>query len=231
MDYTIMKIPKIISIEGNIGAGKTTFTNKLKEKLKYEKRILFITEPINIWESIKDSKGKNILEKFYENPGSYAFPFQIMAYVTRLNNITKAIADNPQCEIIVTERSLDADMNVFAKMLYDDKLIEDINYQIYLQFYNNYKNKFNTSAIIHIDANPNVCNNRINNRNRLGESNLDLNYLIKCDEYHKRWLSKEKRSTILVIDANKNATYDENNKNDIGLIWLDDAISFINKFN
>ena len=91
MDYTIMKIPKIISIEGNIGAGKTTFTNKLKEKLKYEKRILFITEPINIWESIKDSKGKNILEKFYENPGSYGVVYSTDMISSLLDDITSML--------------------------------------------------------------------------------------------------------------------------------------------
>ena len=70
MDHTIMRIPKIISIEGNIGAGKTTFVEKLKEELKHDKDIIFITEPVNIWESIKDNENKSILERFYTDSGS-----------------------------------------------------------------------------------------------------------------------------------------------------------------
>ena len=34
MDFTITRIPKIISIEGNIGAGKTTFVQELKKRLR-----------------------------------------------------------------------------------------------------------------------------------------------------------------------------------------------------
>ena len=225
MDHTIMRIPKIISIEGNIGAGKTTFVEKLKEKLKHDKDIIFITEPVNIWESIKDNENKSILERFYADSNKYAFSFQIMAYVTRLTLLSKAIVDNPNCKLIITERSLDADRNVFAQMLYDDNMIEDINFKIYLQFYETYKEKFKTSGTIFITAQPIVCKNRIDKRNRKGEDSVPLEYLSKCDKYHIRWLHRI--SNLLTIDTNADASYDNNDINDKGIVWLKLASNYI----
>ena len=226
MDFTIQNIPKLISIEGNIGAGKTTFVQQLKKHFHNNNEIIFITEPVDIWENIKDSQNISILEKFYNNPKQYAFSFQVMAYVTRLNLITKAIVDNPQCKIIITERSLDADKNVFAKMLYDDGLIDEINYKIYLQFYNSYKEKYYSNGIIYINAEPATCDERINKRNRTGEESVKLSYLNKCGEYHNAWIYSQ--SNILTIDANYAATYDKNIKSDPGIEWINTAEIYIN---
>ena len=58
----------IFSIEGNIGSGKSTLVKKLKNYLKkhyYNYYIIYLQEPVKIWESIKDSKGDSILKKFY----------------------------------------------------------------------------------------------------------------------------------------------------------------------
>lgn len=225
MDFTIDKIPKIISIEGNIGAGKTTFVRELKKLYKDRNDVIFLTEPVDIWESVKDKDNKNILERFYEDNKKYAFPFQIMAYVTRLNLITKTISENPDCKLIITERSLDADKNVFAKMLYDDGCIDDINYNIYLQFYNSYKTKYNTDGVIFLNADASVCSDRINKRNRSGEQGVPLEYLQKCEQYHTNWLYSQ--YNILNINASFDATYDDS-INDIGIDWLNMSTNFIN---
>ena len=69
----------IFSIEGNIAAGKTTLLKKLKETSNLKGYpILFIEEPVEVWETIKDSEGKNILQHFYDDNVKYAFPFQMI---------------------------------------------------------------------------------------------------------------------------------------------------------
>ena len=45
-----------------------------------------------------------------------------------------AIKANPN-SIFITERSLLTDKYVFAKMLFDQHKIEDVNYQIYLKMF------------------------------------------------------------------------------------------------
>ena len=57
----------IISIEGNIGSGKSTILSLLKEECKKIDGIIFLQEPVSEWNEIKDNSGETILSKFYEN--------------------------------------------------------------------------------------------------------------------------------------------------------------------
>ena len=109
--------PTIISIEGNMGVGKTTFINTLQEYFKDKHPIHILEEPVSQWQSIKDLSGKDILSHFYENQSKWAFSFQMMAYISRLAILKQAIKDHPD-SIIITERSVHSDRHIFAKMLY-----------------------------------------------------------------------------------------------------------------
>jgi deoxyadenosine/deoxycytidine kinase len=173
----------IISIEGNIGSGKSTLFEKLKIHFANNKNIIFVREPVDIWESIQDENGTTILEKFYQDQIKYSFSFQIMAYISRINLLKETIKQNPGVTII-TERSLYTDKMVFAKMLYDTHKIEYINYQIYLNLFDTFKNDFNVNNIIYIKTDPDICYNRILKRARNGENNISLDYLQLCDTYH-----------------------------------------------
>ena len=69
-----MSKPIFISIEGNIGSGKSTILEKLQEFMRDNNRIVFLKEPVDIWETIKDENtGENILQKFYKNQDKYNF--------------------------------------------------------------------------------------------------------------------------------------------------------------
>lgn len=214
--------PILISVEGNIGAGKSTIIDNLKEHMKGNTDIMFLKEPVDIWETIKDTKtDENILQKFYNDSTKYAFSFQVMAYVTRLSTIRKAIRENPDCKVIICERSLDADKNIFAKMLYEDNKIEDINYQIYLHFYNEYVKDYKLDGIVYINADADVCYQRTVKRSRNGESSITEEYLQKCKDYYDDWLFTNNKDTdILNIDANEDVTYNMFDKEDKGLEWL-----------
>ena len=64
-----MRRPIIITIEGNIGAGKSTILQKLKEKIVQEKlsNIMFLKEPVDEWDKIRDKEDTPFLTRFYEN--------------------------------------------------------------------------------------------------------------------------------------------------------------------
>tara|TARA_B110000879_G_scaffold98406_1_gene133851 strand:- start:425 stop:1156 length:732 start_codon:yes stop_codon:yes gene_type:complete len=221
--------PILISIEGNIGAGKSTIIDNLKQHMKGNTDVIFLKEPVDIWESIQEKEtGDNILQKFYNNPTQYAFSFQVMAYITRLSTIRTAIRENPDCKVIICERSLDADKNIFAKMLYEDKKIEDINYQIYLNFYNEYKNDYKLDGIVYVNADADVCYQRTIKRSRNGESSITNEYLQKCKEYYDDWLfTNNTEIDVLNINANDDVTYNIFDKDDIGLDWLSQIEKYI----
>jgi deoxyadenosine/deoxycytidine kinase len=189
---------KIISIEGNIGAGKSTLLSKLMEYTnilkglngKYnfiDEKIVFVKEPIDIWETITDPEtGKNMIELFYENPRKWAFAFQMMVITTQENMIEDILKKNPLCEIIISERSIDAGKHVFTEMLVDAGFISAPELQIYDLFFDNCKYKTHTAIYLNIDVK--TCFERINERARLGENAIEMTYLEDCDRYYRNWL-------------------------------------------
>jgi deoxyadenosine/deoxycytidine kinase len=194
----MMKMPKIISIEGNIGAGKTTILNHIEKILcnTGNKKIRVLREPVDIWSTVKTpdpdsiSGSKTILQKFYEDPQKYAFPFQMLAFSTRLSEIKQMISKYPDCEIILCERSLEADANIFAKMLYDDGNIDDISYQVYCRMFADMALPYTVFKIFYLDIPVKTCLDRIKYRNRDGEANIGMEYLEKCKKYHDEWFQK-----------------------------------------
>ena len=196
---------QIISIEGNIGSGKSTLLSMLKAKFGDNKNIVFLQEPVDDWETITDINGVTMLEKFYANQKEYSFPFQMMAYISRLALLKKAIREHPGA-IIITERSLYTDREVFAKMLYDTGFIELVNYKIYLKWFDTFSQECPVSKIIYVNADPQTCFNRIKKRSRTGESNIPLDYLENCHKYHNDMLDVNKESCVcknqIVLDGN-----------------------------
>ena len=184
---------KIFSIEGNIGSGKSTLIKKLQEKYK---NVIYLPEPVDLWNQVKDANGVTILEKFYKDKYSYSFSFQMMAYISRFNQIKKVINDFPD-SVVIIERCLYTDRFVFAKMLFDTGFMQDIEYTIYNSFFEEMK----IDGIIYIKTTPETCLTRIINRNRKGEESLSLDYLISCHDYHEDWLNSFQVDKI-VLDGN-----------------------------
>jgi deoxyadenosine/deoxycytidine kinase len=185
---------KTFSIEGNIGSGKST----LIELLKLHLPLQFLDEPVKVWDTIRDSFGVTILEKYYQDPKRYAFSFQMMAYITRLSAMRKA-----KGEILFTERSIYTDREIFAKMLYDSGKIEPIEYSIYLNWFNEFLDDINIDGLIYVYTPPELCVNRINQRSRKGEESIPLEYIKQCNDYHENWI-KNTNIPVLYIDGTKN---------------------------
>jgi len=191
----------LISIEGNIAAGKSTLVKNLSDKLSAELNYPFVLlqEPVDIWEAIKDKDGETIIEKFYKDQQKYAFSFQMMAYISRLQILKDTIRKHPN-SIIICERSIWSDRNIFAKMLADEGKIEDINLTIYQHWFDNLSKEFTHDGVIYLKTSPAVCEKRIKIRNRKGED-IPLAYLERCDQYHRKWLGDINNVDILVLSG------------------------------
>jgi deoxyadenosine/deoxycytidine kinase len=183
----------IVSIDGNIGSGKTTGKAKLNEyimslKRKNDNSVIFVDEPTGEWEEVKDENGVPILTNLYSDVKRFAFRFQMMAYITRLKKLRQALK-TPNVRLIITERCLLTDAHVFAKMLYDSKKIEQDEYDIYTRWFDEFAKEVQPSCIIYFKASTEVCMKRIQKRNRPGESNISFEYLEECNRYHDDWLN------------------------------------------
>jgi deoxyadenosine/deoxycytidine kinase len=189
-----------ITIEGNIGSGKSTLVNILNTRYGNDKRVCFLQEPVNVWETITDENGTTILELYYKDQDTYSFSFQIMAYISRLSKLRKAISEG--YDIIISERSLETDKNVFAKMIYNDSNISKIEFDIYLMMFKEFQEDIPKQQIIYLRTDPNIAMQRIEKRGRIGE-NIPIEYIKKCNMYHEKWLHYiQSHHNIMSIDAN-----------------------------
>jgi deoxyadenosine/deoxycytidine kinase len=204
----------IICIEGNISSGKSTTVNELKEMFKDNKRVCFLLEPLSIWESIRDNENNNMITKFYGNIKRYAFSFQMMAYISRLNILREALKDN-DVEVIITERSLFTDKNVFAKMLFDDNMMEDVEHQIYMKWFDSFINDLPEAKMFYIRTEPDTAFKRLVKRNREGE-NVSIDYLSRVHKYHDDWLLND--SNVNIFDGNVDITSNERPSQKIAII-------------
>jgi deoxyadenosine/deoxycytidine kinase len=217
---------KLISIDGNIGSGKSTLMEALKNKFKNNKNIIFLREPVDEWAQIKDENNVTILEKFYANQKEYSFSFQMMAYISRLALLKEAVKNNPHA-IFISERSLFTDREVFAKMLYKSGCIEEVNYKIYLKWFDSFSVEFPLNKVIYVKADPQICFDRIKKRSRTGESNIPLVYLENCHTHHNDMLDKTATNCIcqeqFIINGNIDI-YENDNQLDI---WIQEIEKFI----
>jgi deoxyadenosine/deoxycytidine kinase len=224
----------IVSIEGNIGSGKSTLLENLRNYYSDNIQVIFLKEPVDDWAKIKDENGITMLEKFYADQEKYSFPFQMMAYISRLKvlrdalKFIKTLNDSDKKFVIITERSLYTDKMVFAKMLADSGKIEYINYQIYLNWFETFSEEFPVHKIVYVKTNPENCFNRILKRSRDGESKIPLDYLTNCSLYHDSMLDTFVTENIcdkqLILDGNIDIYKNQNQLEK----WIDEIDKFIN---
>jgi deoxycitidine kinase/deoxyguanosine kinase len=86
-------------------------------------------------------------------------------------------------------------------MLYDNGCIEEIEYTIYIRWFDEFKKYTEINKIIYIQTDPELCLERINKRNRKGEENIPLEYLISCHQYHEDWIFNNSTIDLLLIDG------------------------------
>jgi deoxyadenosine/deoxycytidine kinase len=111
-----------------------------------------------------------------------------MVYNTHLEAFRRVVRDNPGCVLIICERSIDAGRHIFAEMLRDDGMIDDVCFKIYTGLFDSTLGEFPLDAVLHLDVVPKVCLERVGKRAREGEAGIPLEYLEKCDRYYKKWL-------------------------------------------
>ncbi len=181
-------------IEGNIGSGKTTLINKLKEKNIYE----VIEEPVDVWLSITGDDNKNLLGLFYEDPQRYAYLFQTMVFKTRLQSL-----DKPQeKDIRFSERSIWTDKFVFGISCIESGKMNKLEKNCYNTWFDWLEEKFNPTpdGIIYVQTSPEKCLERIKSRHRLEEDSIPIDYLKELHDRHNNWIYNWTKTPVLIIN-------------------------------
>jgi deoxyadenosine kinase len=166
--------PTIITISGIIGVGKSTLTKKLSD---YYKCSAFL-EPVETNE---------YLDKFYKNMKKYSFPMQIYLLNQRFQQHQQMVWSSDK--IVIQDRSIYEDP-IFAKMLKEDDLMDELDFKTYTQLFHN-MSKFlsRPHLIIYLDVPAEIALERINIRSRNCESGISIEYLQKLKKGYEDWLN------------------------------------------
>ena len=176
-----------IGVAGNIGAGKTTITEKLAEKFSWEP----------VYESVVDNP---YLSDFYKNMNRWSFNLQIYFLYHRFSSQVRLK------DIIggfIQDRTIYEDKEIFAKNLNDLKFMSNRDWETYKSLFDNMTMFIGKpDLIIYLKASTDTLLSRIKNRDREFEKNINPEYIHSLNVYYDRWINKLDKKNTLIINTN-----------------------------
>ena len=159
--------PVLLSIEGGIGVGKSTVLERLQrdDELASREDVVFIREPVDEWERA------GILHDYYHGDLS-AGVFQLTVMCTRYRLLEQALRCS-RVRVIISERSLESDRSVFAKLLVQAPA-ESRAYELAHTSLSETLSARCRHRAIHIDLPPDEAVQRVRSRGRAGEARPSL---------------------------------------------------------
>jgi len=175
-----------IGIAGNIGVGKTTFTKLISEKMHLKA----------YYESVDDNP---YLSDFYSNMERWSFNLQIYFLQHRFKHHIEIMNSSSG---VIQDRTIYEDASIFAYNLYDMKIMSKRDWNTYIALFNNMTQFLKKpDLIIYLKASTDTLINRIKNRNRGYEKDIDEAYLHRLNIYYKKWFSNSNDFNILEINT------------------------------
>ncbi|XP_042234925.1 deoxynucleoside kinase-like isoform X2 [Homarus americanus] len=190
--------PFTVSIEGNIGSGKSTFL----QYFSATPGVATHQEPIDLWTNLG---GHNLLGKLYEDPERWSFLFQSYVQLTRLN-IHLQQSSSP---VKLIERSLQNNRYCFLESGHDCGHLKEPEYSVLCEYYDLLESKLDIGIdlIVYLRTTPEVVHSRMMKRGRSEEADVPLKYLKVVHSYYEKWLLNHlpcaPPAPVLVIDANQ----------------------------
>ncbi|XP_044758124.1 deoxynucleoside kinase-like isoform X2 [Coccinella septempunctata] len=193
--------PFRVSIEGNIGAGKSTcieYFDKLATVETY-------AEPIEWWRNVD---GENLLELLYTDINKWISVFQSYVQLTRLK-VQTTKPKKLDTTVQIFERSIQNNRFCFLEHAYRKGSLTSADYAVLDQWYRWIRANvdINLDLIVYLRTSPEVVYERVKTRNRPEETGLTLEYLKDLHDSHEKWLmSNDERFNnvpLIVLDGNK----------------------------
>lgn len=191
-------------VEGNIGAGKSTFLSMLG---KHFPEITIALEPVNKWHA--QDYGQSLLGNFYQDPKRWAFTLETLAMICRVRD---HIHEQQKEHTVVMERSIYSGHYCFTTNSYASGFLTDLEWELYCTWFN-YLIPHNCHApqgFIYLSVDPHIAYERIAQRGREAEKGITLEYLQQIDARHEEFLIKKnnvideiKNVPVLVLDCNQ----------------------------
>ncbi len=183
---------QFITIEGNIGVGKTTLANILSERLN--SRLI-----------LEEFAENPFLPKFYENPAQFAFPLELFFMAERYKQLKEMVHTKELFQAVTVSDYLFTKCLLFAKVnlpeeefrLYQ-KLFDIIHQQLVFP-----------DILIYLHAPVNKLQQNIKKRNRAFEQSIPDEYLFNLQETYTNYIKQHNIKTIFIDASNADFTGNE----------------------
>ncbi len=177
---------KHIVISGNIGAGKTTLSQKLSEHFNW----------VVNYESTDDNP---YLEDFYSDMGRWSFNLQVYFLNSRYEQVLK-IKEGSQT--VIQDRSIYEDAHIFAPNLHHMGLMSERDFNNFFRLFELMNSQIAPpDLMIYLKASVPTLVDHINKRGRVYENNMSLNYLQLLNERYEQWINRYSEGKLLIINA------------------------------
>ncbi|MUP44452.1 2-amino-4-hydroxy-6-hydroxymethyldihydropteridine diphosphokinase [Gramella sp. BOM4] len=172
-----------IAVEGNIGAGKTSFSTMVSEDFN-AKLIL---------ERFKDNP---FLPKFYENKERYAFPLEMSFLADRYQQLADDLAQYDLFKEFVI-----SDYDVFKSLIFARITLHEDEYALYHKlFHLMYKELVKPEIYIYLYQNTERLLENIKKRGRDYEQNIQPGYLVEINRSYLNFIKSQSNMKVKVID-------------------------------
>lgn len=162
-----------IAIAGNIGAGKSTLTRMLAERLH--------------WQPFYEANAENpYLADFYQDMERWSFHSQIFFLGKRLEH-HRQLVDYPGS--VVQDRTVYEDAEIFAANLYHQGKMNARDYATYRSLYLAVTRFLPPPhLVIYLQASPETLLRQIAQRGREFERNIDPDYVRQLNTLYDNWI-------------------------------------------
>ncbi len=178
-----------IVFDGNIGCGKSKLINSILTNKSIDLPIS--NEPLHNWEKW--------LELFYLDMKKNAFGFQM--------RVLKSHLDKKNIQQGLFERSPLSCQEVFGKLLYEDNMMSELEWNLTNEFAQDYG--WLPDVVVYLKCSPNICYERISKRNRHGEETISLEYLEKVHEKYEQLYNSKITNQVKIITIDASNTPEE----------------------
>ncbi|XP_038077952.1 deoxynucleoside kinase-like [Patiria miniata] len=187
--------PITISIEGNIGSGKTTLMNFFAG----HDVVTTIDEPVQKW---RNARGHNLFELMYRDPKRWSFAFQSYVQLTMLENHRAQVAT----PFKMMERSVYSARYIFVENMHLTSTMSDPEFTVLDELFQWVisNHHIGVDRIIYLRTSPEQCYERIQQRCRTEEEGIPLEYLKSLHQLYEDWLISEKYpvpGSVMVLDG------------------------------
>ena len=174
-----------ITIEGNIGAGKTTLAHLLARQ--YNARLIL--------EQFADNP---FLPKFYENPAQYAFPLELFFMAERYKQLKELVHAGDLFQSLTISDYLFAKCLLFARVNLPEQ-----EFRLYQNFFEIlYAQIVQPELVIFLHAPVPKLQANIRKRNRPYEQAIPDDYLFRIQETYTQYIRQHNTPTLFVDVSN-----------------------------